>query len=71
MQRKTIEDQAVVLAAVAGPAAAGSGWTLLGHGLVSADWLAGPCCKIPAPGTHTQAERDTAAAAVRLQGKKS
>lgn len=48
-------------------AAAGSGWALSGHGLVSADWLAGPCCKIPAPGR--QMETNTAAAAVRLRGE--
>lgn len=48
-------------------AAAGAGWAPSGHGLVSADWLAGPCCKIPVPGRQT--ETNTAAAAVRLRGR--
>lgn len=57
----------MVLSADSEPAAAGPGWTLSGHGLVSADCVAGPCCKIPVPGT--QKETNTAAADVRLWGE--
>lgn len=63
----TSESQDVVLSADSEPAAAGPGWTLSGHGLVSADWLAGPNCKIPVPGT--QMETNTAAADVRRWGE--
>lgn len=59
----------VVLPADSAPAAAGPGWALPGHGLVSAGWPAGLCCQIPGPGTQTQTETNTAAAAVRLSGE--
>lgn len=55
--------------ALSAPAAAGSGWTLSGHGLVSAGWPVEPCCQIPVPGTQAQTETNTAAAAVRLSGE--
>lgn len=61
--------QDVFLSADSAPVAAGPGWTLSGHGLVSAGWPAGPCCQIPVPGTQTQTETNTAAAAVRLSGE--
>lgn len=63
------QNQDVVLYVDSAPAAAGPEWALSGHGLVSAGWPAGPCCKIPAPGTQTQTETNTAAAAVRLSGE--
>lgn len=67
----TIQSQAAVLSLNCSlwseAAAAGSGWAPSGHGLVSADWLAGRCCKIPAPGR--QMETNTAAAAVRFRGR--
>lgn len=60
------QNQDVILFADSAPAAAGPGWALSGHGLVSAGWPAGQCCQIPVPGTQT--ETNTAAAAVRLSG---
>lgn len=65
----TSQNQDVGLSADSAPAAAGPGWALSGHGLVSAGWPAGPCCQIPVPGTQTQTETNTAAAAVRLSGE--
>lgn len=63
------QKQDVVLSADSVPAVAGPGWALSGRGLVSAGLPAGPRCKIPVPGTQTQAETNTAAAAVRLSGE--
>lgn len=53
----------MVLSADSEPSATGPGRGLSGHGLVSADWLARPCCKIPVPGTQTQTETNTETAA--------
>lgn len=61
----TPQNQDVGLCAVSSPAAAGPGWVLSGHGLVSAGWPAGLCWQIPAPGTET----NTATAAVKLSGE--
>lgn len=65
----TSQNQEEILSADSAPAAAGPGWVLSGHGLVSAGWPAGQCCQIPVPGTQTQTETNTAAAAVRLSGE--
>lgn len=62
----TSPNRDVVLSADSAPAAAGPGWALSGHDLVSAGWPAGPRCKIPVPGKQTQTETNAAAAAVRL-----
>lgn len=53
----TPQSQDVGLCGVSSPVAAGPGWALSGHGLVSAGWPARLCCQIPAPGTQKQTQQ--------------
>lgn len=65
----TNQNQDLVLSAHSAPAAAGPGWALSGHGLVSAGRPAGPCCQIPVPGTETQTETNSSCSCQPLWGE--